>query len=509
MIRSLFAVILFMTLQMNAFAEDACLTIETTAPSLQDILSVVEKVDPRVKMCQYQQICNAYTFNSADMSFEDVGKSCEYLSQTAFTQNTTKECGMSYEEFTALQEYTGSAYGCMNSYLRQSNKKNQAIEEYIQLVNQALDKLPNYQGIVVRGGNLPSNVAEMHQKGNIVTYQAFTSTSTGRSFSAKDQFLIISKTGKPIMGSSQMKAEHEVLFKSGTRFEVLETFKEGTVQYYVMKEVTDKESSEAENKADLALVEKMKQNKTSDGADYWSCPEPGEAVVKVVEQKLLPKFSSQNESNTVMANSYMTSSYNLYPEQIDGVWNKCEMINMEKVCKPFDDKAGPGLGDKNNWYTQVGEKYHQCIWDKTGIECQEQKTYILETADDGTYQKCTMDLGYGTPTQKECAKFDLNKAPGKFDQSAYFVASPNGLSAKTCTWSGKIYECKDNTSSYSSVTSWKQISQGQVQECKMEGLVTKCAEVTFKDDEMIFDLDEKAWKKCAYNDGELKCKGLE
>ncbi len=133
-------------------------------------------------------------------------------------------CGMSLYEYTAIQVYSVDGYSSINKALRGSHTDPlyQDIYPIIQLIDQGLDKLAPYQGLVKRGSDLPENVLKKHCLGCIVTYKAFTSTSTRDSFTEGYQFIIKSESGKYIAPISINRAEEEVLFKDNTRFRVVD-----------------------------------------------------------------------------------------------------------------------------------------------------------------------------------------------------------------------------------------------------------------------------------------------
>jgi NAD:arginine ADP-ribosyltransferase len=168
-------------------------------------------------------------------------------------------CAMTPEELTAVKYYSDSGYGCMNSYLREQTKKNENLEPLIEAMNSGLSKLPNYLGVVRRGGNLPASVRAKHTVGSTVDYPAFTSTSTAAGFGSNDLFMIYSQTGKPIMGFSSHAGEHEVLFRSGAKFKVLDVQNDGKGRsYFVMKEISGKKSTEEEAADDKKLLDLVK-----------------------------------------------------------------------------------------------------------------------------------------------------------------------------------------------------------------------------------------------------------
>lgn len=151
---------------------------------------------------------------------------------------------MTPEEILAVEIYGDTSYKRTNDYLRNESEYRSASKEdaytqrlvkyqenYVKLMNQALDKLPNYESVVYRGGDFAPNILNQYitafTKGSILTEKAFMSTSkhAGTALGGNTQFVIQSKTGKQVEKimehSSQGGAsEGEVLFKPGTRFRV-------------------------------------------------------------------------------------------------------------------------------------------------------------------------------------------------------------------------------------------------------------------------------------------------
>lgn len=202
-------------------------------------------------------------------------------------------CGLNEEELSALKYYSDSGYGCLNSYLRSSDNRDENIDYMIQVLNRGLDKLPSYQGVVKRGASLPESIRESHAVGAVLEYDAFTSTSTNSGFSGADMFIIQSQSGKPIMGFSAHRSENEVLFKSGTKFKVLDRTEKDGVFYYIMAEVPDgkKKTPKAESITSLASDVDPNYAPTAN-ADTYLCPVDDKAKIpKVLNQTVVPQFS--------------------------------------------------------------------------------------------------------------------------------------------------------------------------------------------------------------------------
>lgn len=164
--------------------------------------------------------------------------------------------GITPTEVQALKDYTASYYININSSIWKGDTKCKGV---ITVLNQALDRIPNYQGWVFRGTNLPLSVRQKHRKGNIVNYKAFASTSTANGWGGQDQFMIYSKTGASIDYLSNSRGENEVLFATGTRFKVLETVydKDTDVKLYFMLELTSGQSKKELQNEESKLLKQI------------------------------------------------------------------------------------------------------------------------------------------------------------------------------------------------------------------------------------------------------------
>ncbi|GAB4621091.1 hypothetical protein MOKP122_39850 [Mycobacterium avium subsp. hominissuis] len=97
----------------------------------------------------------------------------------------------------------------------------------VDALQKALEKLPVYEGAVVRGTNLPADVLEQYRPGEVITEAAFTSTSTDHTvaqssaFAGNTEFRIWSTTGRDVSSVSMYPDEKEILFPAGSKFYVV------------------------------------------------------------------------------------------------------------------------------------------------------------------------------------------------------------------------------------------------------------------------------------------------
>lgn len=123
------------------------------------------------------------------------------------------------EELVALREYTIGSYEYINEALRSPNPAEVLpYEAQIKCIVSAMNRFPSYLGEVFRGTDMTDWQLLKYRPGNIITEDAFTSTSRGNPFSGNTMFSITSLTGKRIETISRVPHEREVLFPPGTKF---------------------------------------------------------------------------------------------------------------------------------------------------------------------------------------------------------------------------------------------------------------------------------------------------
>jgi len=147
-------------------------------------------------------------------------------------------------EKTLIYHYTIGGYEDLNENLR-DNKD----DEYEVHLNNALEKLPDFKDLVFRGRKLTLKQLQIYkdaEKNNTdIIYKSFLSTSTSSAVAnlfGNTIFIIKSKTGKNIEALSyygiNSQNEREVLFKSKTKFKVLEIKKVNDYFEITLKETT-------------------------------------------------------------------------------------------------------------------------------------------------------------------------------------------------------------------------------------------------------------------------------
>jgi hypothetical protein len=164
-------------------------------------------------------------------------------------------CFMNAKEVFAMFYYTGEGYRSLNRAIRaaadEKLKKNERalalkVREKFAVIGQhlssGLDKIKGYDGYVKRGQSFDQNkkaleaLEEQYEKGNIIEWSAYTSTSVAEGFDGEAKFIIRTLPGgqsacryvadfslveqKDSSGFSQAE-EEEVLCKPYTSFRVL------------------------------------------------------------------------------------------------------------------------------------------------------------------------------------------------------------------------------------------------------------------------------------------------
>lgn len=146
---------------------------------------------------------------------------------------------LSPNEEYAINQYIGSKSYALNEKMRKGYQLDKDEQDMVKYLVSALQKMPVYKGIVKRSVSITAmsveerkRFEELHQVRKMVTYEAFTSTSTGvYDPSFEYQFVITSKSGRDIRTYNEH--EMEILFPPDTTFCILK--REGNTIY--MKEV--------------------------------------------------------------------------------------------------------------------------------------------------------------------------------------------------------------------------------------------------------------------------------
>ncbi len=132
-----------------------------------------------------------------------------------------RACGMSVAEAAAIRHYTAAGYSDLNQEMREGADLKDS-RPMIDVLNSALRKLKRFSGAVKRGADIPKEVSDKYQVGEVLSFPAFTSTSISTGFSGNVRFVIHSRTGRYIGMHSNFQNEDEVLIPAGSKFKVLD-----------------------------------------------------------------------------------------------------------------------------------------------------------------------------------------------------------------------------------------------------------------------------------------------
>jgi len=132
---------------------------------------------------------------------------------------------LSDDEVAALHGYTtNEGYTQLNPALRGQEPMTPQTKAFADHLNDGLDKTPSYDGTTYRGSSPPQSVLDEYRVGNSVSDAAPKSTAAdpSKAFGGNLRETVHGTSGRDIAPFSNYD-EAEVLFKPGTRFEVLET----------------------------------------------------------------------------------------------------------------------------------------------------------------------------------------------------------------------------------------------------------------------------------------------
>ncbi len=145
------------------------------------------------------------------------------------------------DEASAIKYYTSDdrKINALNKKLREGTAtKNDKIVEKV--LNQALNKMPSYEGTVYRGIKISDvdGFIKRYTSGKEIDFSQFTSTSfkKAESYYGNVKYEIISKTGKDVSALSSKPAEKEVLFKSDAKFKVINVENKNGKTYIILEE---------------------------------------------------------------------------------------------------------------------------------------------------------------------------------------------------------------------------------------------------------------------------------
>lgn len=154
------------------------------------------------------------------------------------------ELGLTLNQKSAIMKYIGSDSYKINEALRNGTNLTQDQKEWVKVLDEALEKIPVYEGQVTRslsfqlqGKEALEEFLKLYNIGNEIEYPAYTSATIGETYnpSGEVQLTIMSKTARNI--TTLNKREQEVLFERGKKFKVVDRYDTSKIHYILMEEV--------------------------------------------------------------------------------------------------------------------------------------------------------------------------------------------------------------------------------------------------------------------------------
>ena len=173
-------------------------------------------------------------------------KEVKYMNYKEWKEQYIKkdELGLTLNQKSAIMKYIGSDSYKINEVLRNRTNLTQDQKEWVKLLDEALEKIPVYEGQVTRslsfqlqGKEALEEFLKLYNIGNEIEYPAYTSATIGETYnpSGEVQLTIISKTARNI--TTLNKREQEVLFERGKKFKVVNRYDTSTIHYILMEEL--------------------------------------------------------------------------------------------------------------------------------------------------------------------------------------------------------------------------------------------------------------------------------
>lgn len=178
----------------------------------------------------------------------------EFLEQTGFkkdysrltvgkyvTNNNYNDIILNNKEKNAINKYISSDFYKINEKLRNNGKLSNTEKELTKNLDNMLDKMPKYTGLVSRSLELDSKQLQkflnIHKVGEPLEYKAYTSTTCGERYNkiSNVELYIKSKNGKDIR--THNPEEQEVIFKRNSKFIVKEIEKIKNTYHILLEEI--------------------------------------------------------------------------------------------------------------------------------------------------------------------------------------------------------------------------------------------------------------------------------
>ena len=173
-------------------------------------------------------------------------KEVKYMNYKEWKDQYVKkdELGLTLNQKSAIMKYIGSDSYKINEALRNGINLTQDQKEWVKLLDEALEKIPVYEGQVTRslsfqlqGKEALEEFLKLYNIGNEIEYPAYTSATIGETYnpSGEVQLTIISKTARNI--TTLNKGEQEVLFERNKKFKIVDRYDTSKIHYILMEEL--------------------------------------------------------------------------------------------------------------------------------------------------------------------------------------------------------------------------------------------------------------------------------
>ncbi len=209
-----------------------------------DVINEIKGLDDReVKYKHYDEwaVENGVRLRNTKR-FDEIGiNKFKRYKQDQFSDSFLKY-KFSDDEAGVIKYYTSDdrKIGALNKRLREG-KATHKDKIITKLLNQALDKMPDYKGAVYRGIEISNvdNFLKIYSKGGKVNFKQFTSTSFKKlqAYGGNVQYVIESRKGKDISSLSYKEKEKEILFRTDTEFLIKGVEKKEGKYYIKLKEI--------------------------------------------------------------------------------------------------------------------------------------------------------------------------------------------------------------------------------------------------------------------------------
>ncbi len=124
-------------------------------------------------------------------------------------------------EALSIHLYTAKTYLTLNDDIYRHNGRAKDLAVYVATLDQALSKLPTYDGIVFHVQNMGSSELAQQRLGKTISYKYYLSTSSERiGWQGNVRMIIHTRTGRAIDKYSVNPQEHEVLISRGVTLSV-------------------------------------------------------------------------------------------------------------------------------------------------------------------------------------------------------------------------------------------------------------------------------------------------